>query len=100
LGELLGFEEEVLVPGGRGRSEVKGTLFPVGLPEGGVRLLHERAHQKGVSPAEALRRFMDEYGPAQRPRAGPPTTEDRKGFDQVFATLGLGRRRGTSRPRR
>jgi predicted nucleic acid-binding Zn ribbon protein len=59
--------------------------------------LAARARREGIGISEALRRVVDEWASASssRPsapsaaRARPPTPDERKTFDQVFAVIGL-----------
>ena len=59
--------------------------------------LEARARREGIGLSEALRRVVDEWASAlsHRPpappaaRVRPPTPDERKTFDQVFAAIGL-----------
>ncbi len=77
------------MPGGRPTSDPKSTLLAVRLAERHVRLLREHAEREDVSLSEALRRILDERTPARSPRGRPPTAQERRTFDQVFAAFGL-----------
>jgi len=79
------------VPGGRPTKDPKETLVAVRLGERQRVALEQRARREGIALSEALRRCVDEWAATsqQGPRGRPPTREERKTFDQVFAAIGL-----------
>lgn len=85
--------------GGRPTNDPKGTLVAVRLSDRQARVLEARARREGVGLSEAVRRCVDEWAAAvpnpSRPRARPPTPEERKTFDQLRAALGPAPRRRT-----
>lgn len=87
--------------GGRPTQDPKGKLVAVRLASRQVQALTTRARRENIALSEALRRVVDEWAAASASRsqvptaarARPPTPEERKTFDQVFAALGITRRR-------
>jgi hypothetical protein len=72
-----------------------------------VHALEARARREGIGISEALRRVVDDWAsaPPSRPsrpsvpRVRPPTPDERKTFDQVFAAIGLTPRQRKGRQR-
>ncbi len=92
--------------GGRPTRDPKGSLLAVRLAERQFGVLQARAKREAISVSEAIRRCIDEWGSSPRlsppNRSRPPTPEERKSFDEVFAAFGLSpsrRPRRRSRPR-
>lgn len=69
--------------------------------------LEARARREGIGISEALRRVVDDWAsappsrlsPTSVPRARPPTPDERRTFDQVFAAIGLTTRQRKGRQR-
>jgi hypothetical protein len=92
--------------GGRPTHDPKETLLAVRLAARHVEALRARAQNEGVGLSEALRRCIDDWvrsaGTKTGSRSRPPTSEERKTFDEVFAAFGLTPRqprRRRARPR-
>ena len=95
------------MPGGRPTQDPKGKLVAVRLASRQLRVLEARARREGIGISEALRRVVDDWAsaPSSRPsppsaaRTRPPTPDERRTFDQVFAAIGLTPRQRKGRQR-
>jgi predicted nucleic acid-binding Zn ribbon protein len=93
--------------GGRPTQDPKEKLVAVRLASRQLHALEARARREGIGISEALRRVVDDWAsvPSSRPsspsapRARPPTPDERKTFDQVFAAIGLTPRQRKGRQR-
>ncbi len=87
--------------GGRPTQDPKGKLVAVRLASRQLHVLEARARREGI------RRVVDDWASAptsrpsspSAPRTRPPTPDQRKTFDQVFAAIGLTARRLKGRQR-
>jgi hypothetical protein len=85
------------MPGGRPTKDPKGKLVAVRLASRQLHALEARARREGIGISEAIRRVVDDWAsappsrpsPPSLPRVRPPTPDERKTFDQVFAVIGL-----------